>query len=56
LAISKNCPDHGINNTKSEFEVYDVGHLYNINFLISEHQVSIWLQFVTGILGGIGAT
>jgi uncharacterized protein (DUF849 family) len=45
------------NNTKSEFEVYDVGHLYNINFLIRRKVIKfpIWLQFVTGILGGIGA-
>jgi uncharacterized protein (DUF849 family) len=45
------------NNTKSEFEVYDVGHLYNLNFLIRRKVIKfpIWLQFVTGILGGIGA-
>jgi uncharacterized protein (DUF849 family) len=45
------------NNTKSEFEVYDVGHLYNINFLVRRKVIKfpIWLQFVTGILGGIGA-
>ena len=45
------------NNTKPEFEVYDVGHLYNINFLIRRKVIKppIWLQFVTGILGGIGA-
>lgn len=45
------------NNTKSEFEVYDVGHLYNINFLVKRKVIKfpIWLQFVTGILGGIGA-
>jgi len=45
------------NNTKSEFEVYDVGHLYNINFLLRRKVIKfpIWLQFVTGILGGIGA-
>ena len=45
------------NNTKSEFEVYDVGHLYNINFLMRRKIIKppIWLQFVTGILGGIGA-
>ena len=45
------------NNTKSEFEVYDVGHLYNINFLVRRKVIKypMWLQFVTGILGGIGA-
>jgi uncharacterized protein (DUF849 family) len=45
------------NNTKSEFECYDVGHLYNLSFLIRRKVIKfpIWLQFVTGILGGIGA-
>jgi uncharacterized protein (DUF849 family) len=45
------------NNTKSEFEVYDVGHLYNLSFLIRRKVIKfpIWLQFVMGILGGIGA-
>jgi len=45
------------NNTKSEFECYDVGHLYNISFLVRRKVIKfpIWLQFVTGILGGIGA-
>jgi uncharacterized protein (DUF849 family) len=44
-------------NTKPEFELYDVGHLYNLNFLIRRKiiQPPVWLQFVTGILGGIGA-
>jgi uncharacterized protein (DUF849 family) len=45
------------NDTKSEFEVYDVGHLYNLSFLIRRKVIKfpIWLQFVMGILGGIGA-
>ncbi len=46
------------NNTKSEFEVYDVGHLYNINFLIRKKVIEArrsGCKFVTGILGGIGA-
>lgn len=45
------------NDTKSEFEVYDVGHLYNLNFFLRKKIIKfpIWLQFVTGILGGIGA-
>ena len=46
------------NNTKSEFELYDVGHLYNLNFLARKNIIKfpVWMQFVTGILGGIGAT
>ncbi len=45
------------NDTKPEFELYDVGHIYNLQFLIRRNviQTPVWLQFVTGILGGIGA-
>ena len=45
------------NDTKPEHEVYDVGHLYNINFFVRKNIIKfpIWLQFVTGILGGIGS-
>jgi uncharacterized protein (DUF849 family) len=45
------------NNTKPEFELYDLGHLYNLHFLVRRNviQFPVWLQFVTGILGGIGA-
>ena len=44
-------------DTKPEHEAYDVGHLYNINFCIRQKMLAfpIWIQFVTGILGGIGA-
>jgi len=55
--IEKLCQIMEENNTKPEFEVYDVGHLYNLNFLIRKNVIKlpIWLQFVTGILGGIGS-
>jgi len=45
------------NGTKPEFEAYDVGHLYNISFLIRKGIIKppVWIQFVTGILGGIGS-
>ncbi len=45
-------------DTKPEHEAYDVGHLYNINFLLRKNilKLPIWVQFVTGILGGIGST
>jgi len=47
------------NGTKPELEIYDVGHLYNLIHIMSENKVLIdepvYLQFVTGILGGIGA-
>ena len=46
------------NDTRPEFEVYDVGHLYNCGFLLQAGYVKppVHLQFVTGILGGIQAT
>jgi uncharacterized protein (DUF849 family) len=55
--IEKLCKIIEENNTKPEFEVYDVGHLYNLNFLIRKNVIKlpVWLQFVTGILGGIGS-
>lgn len=45
-------------NTRPEFEIYDVGHLYNLDFMVKEGLVEtpIWLQFVMGVLGGIRAT
>ena len=45
------------NDTKAEHEVYDVGHLYNVKFFVRKNIIKfpIWLQFVTGILGGIGS-
>ena len=44
--------------TRPEFEIYDVGHLYNLDFLIREGVVEkpLWLQFVMGVLGGIRPT
>jgi len=44
--------------TKPEFEIYDVGMLNNLAFLINEGHVTtpVYLQFVMGILGGIPAT
>lgn len=46
------------NGTKPEHEAYDVGHLYNINHFVKRDiiQLPIWVQFVTGVLGGIGST
>lgn len=47
--------EHG---TKPEFEAYDVGHLYNLRFMYKSGMVKapFWIQFVTGVLGGIAAT
>ncbi|MGE5415381.1 MAG: 3-keto-5-aminohexanoate cleavage protein [Acidobacteriota bacterium] len=44
--------------TRPEFEVYDIGHLYNCAYLAMKGYVKmpVYLQFVTGILGGIMAT
>lgn len=55
--IEKLCQIMDENDTRPEFEVYDVGHLYNLSFLLRKKVVKapLWLQFVTGILGGIGS-
>lgn len=43
--------------TRFEFEAYDVGHLYSLAHLIDRGIVTgkVFVQFVMGILGGIGA-
>jgi len=43
--------------TRFEFECYDVGHLYNLRHFVDRGLVKgpIFLQFVLGVLGGIGA-
>jgi uncharacterized protein (DUF849 family) len=45
-------------DTKPEFEVYDVGMLNNLAFLLSKGSVKkpVYIQFVLGILGGLPAT
>lgn len=42
---------------KFEHECYDVGHLYNLKFCVDSglFKAPIFIQFVLGILGGIGA-
>ncbi|MEO1309205.1 MAG: 3-keto-5-aminohexanoate cleavage protein, partial [Pseudomonadota bacterium] len=44
-------------NIKFEHECYDVGHLYNLKFCmdIGLFKAPVFIQFVMGILGGIGA-
>lgn len=44
--------------TKPELEIYDVGHLYNLDHLVREQMVGfpLHLQFVMGILGAIRGT
>ena len=46
--------EHG---TKFEHECYDVGHLYNLAYCMDQgwFKPPVFLQFVFGILGGIGA-
>ena len=48
----------GESGTKPEFEIYDVGMINNVAFLIEAGYVKkpVYLQFVLGILGGIAAT
>jgi uncharacterized protein (DUF849 family) len=45
------------NGTRPECECWDVSHIYNTGYYFKEGQISspVWLQFVTGTLGGIGS-
>jgi len=44
--------------TKPEFEAYDIGHLHNAHHFYSKDRIAspFYVQFVTGILGGIAST
>jgi uncharacterized protein (DUF849 family) len=46
--------EHGV---RFEFECYDVGHLFNLAYVLDKklYEPPLFLQFVLGILGGIGA-
>jgi uncharacterized protein (DUF849 family) len=51
--VLKTCQD---NDTRFEFECYDIGHLYNLNHFLERGLVKppLFVQSVFGILGGIG--
>lgn len=46
------------NKTKPELEIYDVGHLYNLDHLVTEKMMTppLHMQFVMGVLGAIRGT
>jgi uncharacterized protein (DUF849 family) len=46
--------EHGV---RFEFECYDLGHIYNLAFIIDQklYEGPLFLQFVLGVLGGAGA-
>jgi uncharacterized protein (DUF849 family) len=46
------------NEVKPELECYDVGHIYNIKQLMDDGiiKIPLHIQFVMGVLGGIGAS
>jgi uncharacterized protein (DUF849 family) len=46
------------NDTKAEFECYEVGHIYNVKYLQNTGFIKgkPYLQFVLGILGGISSS
>ena len=50
---AENLADH---NIKFEHECYDVGHLYNLRFCMDMElfKPPVFIQFIFGILGGIG--
>lgn len=52
--ILTSCAD---NNTRFEFECYDISHLYNLAYFLERGLVKppLFVQSVFGILGGIGA-
>ncbi|PWQ93513.1 3-keto-5-aminohexanoate cleavage protein [Leucothrix arctica] len=51
--VSKTLAPH---NIKFEHECYDVGHLYNLKYCVDTglFKAPIFIQFIFGILGGIG--
>lgn len=57
-SMEKMCKIMDASGTKPELEAYDVGHLQNIAYLLQAGIVKppITMQFVTGILGGIGSS
>lgn len=57
-AMEKMCTIMRGNGTKPELEIYDIGQLYNVKYLLSVGVLEepVYLQFITGVLGGIGGT
>jgi len=45
---------HGV---RFEFECYDIGHIYNLAYMLDQklYDGPLFLQFILGILGGVGA-
>jgi uncharacterized protein (DUF849 family) len=45
------------NGTKSECEVWDASHVFNVAYLHGKGKLRspVWMQFVTGAIGGIGS-
>jgi len=45
------------NGTKTECEIWDASHVFNVAHLVRQDKLKlpIWMQFVTGALGGIGS-
>jgi len=56
--LRKFCEYFRENGTKPELEIYDVGMLNNVAFMIQQGHIEqpVYLQFVMGILGGIPPT
>ena len=48
---------HGAHGTRFEFECYDLGHLYNLAWLMDQNWLEppFFVQMVFGVLGGAGA-
>ena len=54
LVMNRLGKGHGV---RFEFECYDVGHLFNLSYMLDQklYEPPLFLQFVLGILGGVGA-
>lgn len=46
-----------VHGTRFEFECYDLGHLYNLAWLLDQGWIegTVFVQMVFGVLGGVGA-
>lgn len=57
-SIREFCTIFQKNGTKPELEVYDLGMINNVEFMVSKGHLKspIYIQFVMGILGGMPAT
>lgn len=56
--LEKFCIKINESDSKPECEIYDLGQLFNLDYLVKANVINlpVWLQFVVGILGGMSAS